>query len=332
MNFSIIITTNNRKKSLYECLNSIVREKSNYKFEVIVILNGDCSYLEKYKKDFPEFNFYYIPQTTMSEAKNIALSKSQTEIFFFLDEDCTLSENYFSYVPFESNWNVLSGPELGLPLHNKFNSIAAALASPLCMGLSSFSHHPRSAYNKKASIDHTSFGNFWVKLHPSENKNQLFDRHIFKNETYYCLVKLKNNLKQFHFNPKLSVVYNEKHSDERLAKSLISANCCRILSFFESPKFESLIYFLPIIFFSMLLRMIFHFDLLSILFISSYSGAIVIWGAIKYLNFNLGYIYYHYYILICYALGAIRAIIQQFIFSYNKLRENNSLTRESNTK
>jgi glycosyltransferase involved in cell wall biosynthesis len=332
MNFSIIITTNNRKKSLSDCLSSIVREKSNYIFEVIIILNGDCTYIEKYKKDFPSFYFYYIPQTTMSDAKNIALSKCKSDIFLFLDEDCILTENYFSNINFEDNWNVLSGPELEFNKNNKFNSLAAALGSPLCMGRSSNSHNIHSAHDPKASIDQIAFGNCWIQLHPSESKNQLFNRTILKNETYHCLLKLKNNLKHFHFNPKLAVTYNESFSKEKLARPLINACCCRILTFFNDPNLESLIYFLPLIFFGIFFRLIFHFDLISIAFFSLYTSAVILWGLYKYLKISLGFIFYHYFILICYGLGGARAIILQLILSYNKLRENSSLTRESNTK
>ena len=77
MKFSLLIVTFNRKKSLLECLRSIQTQSVNFLYEVIIVLNGDISYLEKYKSTFPQYKFIHIPQTTKADARNFAIREGR---------------------------------------------------------------------------------------------------------------------------------------------------------------------------------------------------------------------------------------------------------------
>lgn len=109
MKFSIIIVTYNKHKELFNCLESIARCQSQYPFEVIVIFNGDRSYMEKCSQTFKEFSLHFIHKSTSATARNLGINKAKGEYLFFLNDDCTLPPDYFSSVHFETNWDVLGG-------------------------------------------------------------------------------------------------------------------------------------------------------------------------------------------------------------------------------
>ena len=96
MKFSIIIVTYNRKKELAACLESICSQKIQTPFEVVIIFNGESSYFEKIKESYPSFKCYYITTHTPAYARNYGVAKSSGELIFFIDDDCTLPENYFN--------------------------------------------------------------------------------------------------------------------------------------------------------------------------------------------------------------------------------------------
>ena len=83
MKFSILIVTFNRKKTVFECLQSINSQTQVVPFEVIVILNGDLTNLDKYRSNFPQFKFIHISQTTKANARNIAINNAQGEYLYF---------------------------------------------------------------------------------------------------------------------------------------------------------------------------------------------------------------------------------------------------------
>ncbi|MDO9183506.1 MAG: glycosyltransferase [Bacteriovorax sp.] len=309
MKFSIIIVTFNRRKSLMDCLQSINTQIFNTPFEVIVILNGDISYREKYKSTFPNFNFIHIPQTTNADARNIAIQKAIGEYIFFLEDDCILPNNYFTQIDFNNNWDVLSGPDQ-TPLHASAAQtlIGRALASPFCMGPAFKRHSRQSRYNNHASEDSLVICNLWFKAQLFKKNGFSFDRALFKNEEFYLLKRMAEKNVLFHYDPNLFVYHLRPASLERLGAALIQSGKFRTITFFSTPKKNELIYFLPLLFSVFFFGMIFHPNIWFLLAIGLFTIAVLVFGIITHRRLSLRFVLLHYYILFCYNIGLLKGV------------------------
>ena len=206
MKFSILIVTFNRKKTVFECLQSINSQTQVVPFEVIVILNGDLTNLDKYRSNFPQFKFIHISQTTKANARNIAINNAQGEYLYFLGDDCLLPENYFEKIKFDLNWDVLGGPDLPSPQASNLQTIfGAALASPFCMGPSFKRHSKNTSYESQAKEGQLIIGNLWFKKSIFSEDEFKFNGHLFNNEEHYLLNELLRQNKIIHYVPNLFI-------------------------------------------------------------------------------------------------------------------------------
>ena len=306
MKFSVVIVTYNRKKALMECLQSICAQSLKIPYEVIVILNGDIGYIEKYKSTFPQFTFIHIPQTTKAQARNTAIGKALGEYVLFLEDDCKLPPNYFKHVNFELPWDVLGGPEQTPIYASSYQTlIGRALASPLCMG-PTFKRHSRNAkYDNSATEESLVISNLWFKKALFRNEGFSFDKKLFRDEEFFLLKEMTNKNKVFHYNPDLFVFYQREVNLEKLGAALIQGEKSRVAAFFTNPKKGELVYLLPLVFSLFFFLMIFHphlFFLSSILF---YTLTVLIYGMILHRRLSLRLVVLHYFILFCYNVGVI---------------------------
>lgn len=107
MKFSIVIPTYNRENDLEICLDSILGQTLK-PAEIVVIDDGNSSqdFLRNVKIDLSKegINFvYYKKDHTkerrgLSESKNISLELVSNEIFFILDDDLILDNNFFEKI------------------------------------------------------------------------------------------------------------------------------------------------------------------------------------------------------------------------------------------
>lgn len=333
MKFSIIIVTYNRHKELFNCLESIARCNSQHPFEVIVIFNGDRTYMEKCSQTFKKFSLHFIQKSTPASARNFGISKAKGEFLFFLDDDCTLPPDYFSSVNFENNWDVLGGPDQTPPMSSPLqNSIGKALSSPLCMGPTYKRHTPRNGYQKNASETSLTLCNLWVRTSLFTQDHFQFNPHLFRNEEIFLLKELKNKGKTLHYSPSMFVFHQRKKNLESLGTEAIHSGESRMQSLALLPQKEETFYLLPLVWLMLLCWIIFHpQSILGNGFIV-YTALIALYYMIKYKAFSLRYIFLHYFILGTYSIGLIIGFWKFYPILYNNLRENKSLIKESNNK
>jgi glycosyltransferase involved in cell wall biosynthesis len=333
MKFSIIIVTYNKHKELFNCLESITRCQSQHPFEVIVIFNGDRTYMEKCSQTFKKFSLHFIHKSSPASARNFGISKAKGEYIFFLDDNCTLPTNYFSLVNFENNWDVLGGPDQtpvqSTPLQN---AIGKALSSPLCMGPTYKRHTPRNGYQKNASDSSLTLCNLWFKTSLFTQERFQFTPKLFRNEETLLLKELKNKDKILHYSPSMFVFHERKKNLEELGTESIHNGESRMQNLALMPQKKDTIYLLPLLWLILLCWIIFHpQSILGNGFII-YTALIALYYMVKHKGFSFRYIFLHYFILGTYSIGLVIGFWKYYPILYSNLRENKSLIKESKSK
>jgi len=116
---SIIVVTYNRKILLNECLNSILSQDFEGKFEVIIIDNGSCDGTEEFLKNIPERKIKFISNKSrldLASCKTLGINASSGEIIAFTDDDCRVAKDWLKTIESSLvNRDVVGGPVLALP-------------------------------------------------------------------------------------------------------------------------------------------------------------------------------------------------------------------------
>jgi glycosyltransferase involved in cell wall biosynthesis len=333
MKYSIVVVTYNRQKELFNCLESIVRSSSPFKFEVIVVFNGDRAYMERCSQTYKNFQMIFINKTTPSNARNTAIKVATGEYLFFLDDDCVLPANYFSQINFDRPWDVLGGPDQTPLVSTPFQSaIGKALSSPLCMGPTYKRHTLSNVYDTEANEQSLILCNLWFRNSLFKVEGYKFNNNLFRNEENYLLKELKNNNKIIHYNPNLYVYHQRKQGLEKLGAAIIKSGECRIQNFSLLPQTKEIFYLLPLIWTFLFFLMIFHPQLILISAFAAYTFIIIIHYLINYKSFSVQYIFLHYFILTTYSIGLFKGLIKFSSTLYNNLKENRSFIKESRSK
>jgi glycosyltransferase involved in cell wall biosynthesis len=313
MKFSIIIVTFNRRSELESCLNSIHAQKIDVPFEIIVIYNGETSYVEKMKNNFPNHQNYNIPASTPAHARNVGLTKAVGEYIFFLDDDCIVPENYFSKINFSEKWDILGGPDRTPPNPSKLqNMIGLVLSSPLCMGPTFRRHSSTLTYiDREADETELILCNLWIKKEIFSNEGHSFEESLFRNEENYLLKELKLRGKTIFYDPNLFVYHFRKSTLEKLAKAIIKSGESRTQNYLKLPLRRELLYFTPIIFTMLFIFWIFNpYSFLTILF-ALYFLTVYAYGSIKLRTLHWGFTGLHFFILFFYTWGLTRELMDQ---------------------
>lgn len=100
---SFIITAYNSEKTIVRAINSILEQKSNLNYEIIVVDDGSNdntrNVLEKY---YDKIQYYYKKNEGVAIARNFGVQKSEGEYIIFIDSDDyinkTLLEDIESYI------------------------------------------------------------------------------------------------------------------------------------------------------------------------------------------------------------------------------------------
>jgi glycosyltransferase involved in cell wall biosynthesis len=312
MKFSIVIVTYNRKKDLEKCLASIKRQTCAYPYEVIVIFNGELSYLEKTKSSNPTAKIFYTPSVLPSAARNFGITKCQGEYILFLDDDCALSADYFKNLNFEGDWDVLGGPDQTPPEANDFQkTFGQVLASPFCMGKT----YRRHSISSKSGIQNSNesnliLGNLWFKTKIFTVDGHRFDSEYFRNEENFLLKKLKLEGKVFKYDPSLYVYHYRSNHLGYLANTLMKRGESRVLNFMKLPVISEVAYFLPLIFNLVLFTWMFNLSSkLGFIFLV-YALIVMTLGIAKYKNAKPSFLFMHLFILFMYSVGLLKGLFQ----------------------
>ena len=333
MKFSIIILTYNRYKELTACLDSIVKNSFAGQFEVIVIFNGDRSYLERCTQNYPKFSFHYIQKSTPAWARNFGVTKASGEYLFFLDDDCTLPIDYFSKVDFEKNWDVLGGPDQ-TPLNSSpFQKLTGeVLSSPLCTG-PTFKRHTKSGkYLANSSERELILCNLWFKASLFKSENFQFNTQLFRNEENFLLKELKSKGKIIHYNPEMFVYRHRRGNLEGLGAAIVKSGECRVLNFLSQPSKKEVIYFLPFLGLLAFLWTAFHPQSVLLFLFATYALTVILYRAIFYSSFSLKNLFMHFFILGSYSIGLCKGLWKYLPIFYSNFKENRSFINESSSK
>lgn len=314
MKFSIVVVTFNRRSELEACLSSIHAQKIDVPFEIIVIYNGETSYLEKMKNNFPQHKSYHIPASSPAHARNIGISKATGDYIFFLDDDCVLPENYFLKMNFSENWDILGGPDRTPPNPTTLQElIGLALSSPLCMGPTFRRHSSTLRYiDRDADESELILCNLWIKREIFSDENHKFEESLFRNEENFLLKQLKLKKKIIYYDPDLYVYHSRKSTLEKLARAIVKSGECRTQNYFKLPLNAELLYFTPILFSMLFIFWIFNpYSFLTLIFLS-YAFSVYGYGALKLRTYQIGFTGLHFFILFFYTWGLCKELNEQF--------------------
>ncbi len=312
MKFSIVIVTYNRKKELENCLESIKRQVVKYPFEVIVVFNGELSYFDKTKTNYPTIMCFYRPSGSPSAARNFGVTKCNGENILFLDDDCMLPDNYFDHIDFDVHWDVLGGPDQTSPDSSEFQkTLGYVLSSPLCMGRTHFRHSPKNTKGMiEADESQLILCNLWFKKNIFIQERHTFDNELFRNEENFLLKKLKLAGKKMMYCPALYVFHNRRDNYGLLANAVLRSGECRVLNFMKLPLLHELVYLLPLFFISVFFLWLFNLSSFLSMFFIPYFVLVYVLGFLKSKSLKLNYLFMHFFILFIYSIGLTKGLFQ----------------------
>ena len=95
MDVSIIIPVYNTEKYLKQCLESLINQKTEFKYEIICVNDGSTDNSEKILEQFSEdIQHIYIKNSGPGAARNLAIQKAKGQYLLFVDSDDYVSENF----------------------------------------------------------------------------------------------------------------------------------------------------------------------------------------------------------------------------------------------
>ncbi|MCX6800743.1 MAG: glycosyltransferase [Candidatus Diapherotrites archaeon] len=93
---SIIIPAHNSEKTISGCLNSLINQQTEKKFEIIIVDDGSIDSTAKEIKKIKNTKIKYLCQKNSGPAKarNLGAKKSNGNIILFIDSDCVAEKNW----------------------------------------------------------------------------------------------------------------------------------------------------------------------------------------------------------------------------------------------
>lgn len=106
MKFSIIIPTHNRRAQLINCINSIITTTyPTYNYEIIIVNDNSIDDTELYFKKITQSNIRYYNNTGKgpASARNFGAKIAKGMYLIFIDDDCTIDDNYLWLIDKKTN-------------------------------------------------------------------------------------------------------------------------------------------------------------------------------------------------------------------------------------
>ena len=181
MLFSLIIPVFNRPQEIDELLSSLILQKYQKPFEVVIIEDGSSISCEDVVETFKsklDISYYFKPNSGPGDSRNFGMLKAKGDYFIIFDSDCIIPPDYLTEVEKELNLNYVDcfgGPDKALDSFSDVQkAINFAMTSFITTGgirggsekIDKF--QPRSfnmGISKKAFESSGGFG----KIHPGED-------------------------------------------------------------------------------------------------------------------------------------------------------------------
>lgn len=184
--YSFIVPVYNRPEEIQELLESLLKQKFQGDFEIVIVEDGSENdskdIINKFKGSL-NISYFYKENTGPGDSRNFGMQHAQGNYFLVLDSDCILPENYLSEVDKELQSNFVhcfGGPDAA---HGSFSDVQKginyAMTSIFTTGgirgnkKSVGKFQPRSfnmGISKEAFEKTSGFGN----IHPGEDPDLTF--------------------------------------------------------------------------------------------------------------------------------------------------------------
>ncbi len=214
LKFSLLIITHGREELLSKCLNSLQIGQEDW--QLIIVANGQKlsdQFLTLAKEICQDFTLIYLDETQPpGKVRNCALESMKHDWVFLLDDDAYLPKDYFNKAYnslLKQNIEVLGGPDTPASNMNAFAlALGLTLTSPFCTGFTHLRHLPRKSELRKASEEHLTSCNLWIK------KDLLlkvkFPDSFARGEETMLLLNLRKMGIIFYFDPQLYVFHHRR--------------------------------------------------------------------------------------------------------------------------
>lgn len=124
MKYTIIITVYNKEKYLERCLKSICNQTSK-NYEIIVVNDGSTDKSEKIIKKYQKkhkFKYYKKENTGVSDTRNYAIEKVNTDYFLFVDADDYIANDLIEQIEKYNEYDVLSFNAIKLDNNQRYEN------------------------------------------------------------------------------------------------------------------------------------------------------------------------------------------------------------------
>lgn len=96
---SVIIPSYNSKKTIFNCLESIIRQKAEFEFEIIVVDSSEDDTALVLEQRFPQVKVIKLEQRAYpGEARNIGVKAASGSVIAFTDADCVACQGWLEKI------------------------------------------------------------------------------------------------------------------------------------------------------------------------------------------------------------------------------------------
>ena len=96
---SVIITTYNARNIIGDCLDSLRRQRTSHRFEIVLVDSSDDDTAEILRARYPEVRLIHSPHRLYcGDARNLGMAEARAGLIAFLDADCHVGENWIEAV------------------------------------------------------------------------------------------------------------------------------------------------------------------------------------------------------------------------------------------
>lgn len=127
---SVIIPSYFAQKTIKDCLRSLLLQKTNFPYEILVVNSSKDQTSQIIKKGFPSVRFIQLEKRVFAgTARNIGIQKAKGNILCFIDADCEANPNWLSQM---ASWHQKGYEAVGGSIVNKsWNNIYSKAEYPL---------------------------------------------------------------------------------------------------------------------------------------------------------------------------------------------------------
>jgi glycosyltransferase involved in cell wall biosynthesis len=267
---SIIIITYNEEKNIGECIDSILAQDYKGKFEVIVA-DGESKdrtreIIKEYQKNYKIIRLFIDDKKGFQNtSRNLGIIKSKYELVAFIDADCHAPKNWLTILvkKYEQKKAIdatvagVGGANIPYQKHDsRFNDAVAIAFDSFLGSLGSIQAMP---LKKDAEVFSVSCTNVLYNKHTLQEvglfpvfKKKMGDDWILGarlKEKNYKLIGLKDSYVLHKFRP----------TPKRFWENMVLYGSVRTNFIKMYPKFNGIIYYLPIIFIFTMISTVFSF-------------------------------------------------------------------------